>query len=116
MRRIWAVAAVAATVWVAGLSGAGASGAIAYGGGRAGLSYNYRDRDSAEERALAECGAGCRVVARYSGSCAAVATGRGVYGYAWREERRGAMRAALENCELRGGGACSVVTSGCDER
>ena len=95
-----------------------AEGAVAASrDGRVGLSYNYPGRRGAEERALEECGRGCRVIQTYHRNCAAVATGeRGGYGYAIRDRLERAEREAIENCRNEGARGCRIATRGCDER
>ncbi len=95
-----------------------AEGAIAAArDGQVGLSYNYPGRRSAEERALDECGRGCRVISTFRRICAAVSTGeRGAYGWATHQSLRRAEERALENCASEGGRRCRIATRGCDER
>ncbi len=95
-----------------------AEGAIAQGrDGRVGISYNFRHRGEAEERALEECGGYCRVIARFENTCASIATGRGGgFGWARRERLHWADEAALENCRAEGNRSCAIQVHGCDDR
>ena len=53
-------------------------GAIAFSSssGATGYSYDYDSRDGAEERALQECGPGCKVVLWFKNACGALAVGK----------------------------------------
>ena len=99
-------------------SSAGADGAVAASReGRVGLSYNYRSQGAADERALEECGRGCRIISTFRRTCAAVATGeRSGYGWATHENLRRAEESAVENCHREGGQRCRVASRGCDGR
>jgi hypothetical protein len=95
-----------------------AEGAIARNeNGATGISYNQRGERAAENRALDECSGRCRVVLRFRGECAAIATGRGG-GAGWaRGERRGrAEEAAMEQCRAEGTRECRISLSACDDR
>src|SRR5271154_5870814 len=65
-------------------------GAIAYSqhDGASSHSYDYASQDEAEERAMQECGAGCKVVLWFKNSCGALAAGQGHgYGVGWASSR-----------------------------
>jgi hypothetical protein len=65
-------------------------GAIAFSSssGATGYSYDYDSRDGAEERALQECGPGCKVVLWFKNACGALAVGEGSgYGTGWASSR-----------------------------
>ena len=97
---------------------ASAEGSLAFGrnSARSGVSYDYRSGRDADERALSECGSrDCRIVSRFSGQCAAIATGRnGGFGWATRSRMGDAERAAIDNCRSEGNRGCSVEARGCD--
>ena len=85
--------------------------------GQVGLSYNYPGRQRAEERAFEECGRGCRLIATFRRTCAAVATAeRSGFGWATRDNLRRAEEAALESCAKEAGHRCRIAARGCDER
>jgi hypothetical protein len=84
-------------------------GAIAFssGTGATGYSYDYDSRDDAEERALQECGPGCKVVLWFKNGCGALAVGEGNgSGTGW-----AASRTEAENLAI---GYCRQNTSGCE--
>lgn len=93
-----------------------AGGALAHGDdGRVGISYDFDHERAAEDRALAECGGRCRVVATFRNSCAAIAVGRGGgFGWASRERMAWADHAAIENCAAEGNRGCTIEAHGCD--
>ena len=74
----------------------------------------------AERKALAECGAGCRIVVRFEEGCAAYAAdqspGRTVtaWGYEF-DSKVEATEAALAECAQRGGSDCVVRAWACDD-
>jgi hypothetical protein len=85
--------------------------------GQVGLSYNYSGRHRADERAFEECGRGCRIVATFRRTCAAVATGeRGSFGWSTQNNLRRAEENALESCAREGGRRCRIAARRCDER
>ena len=84
-------------------------GAIAFSSssGATGYSYDYDSRDGAEERALQECGPGCKVVLWFKNACGALAVGEGSgYGTGWASSRSEAENLAM--------GYCRQNTSGCE--
>jgi serine/threonine-protein kinase len=93
-------------------------GAIAFSqsSGAVGFSYNFRRRDIAEERALEECGGGCRVVTWFRNACGALATGNGNgYGSGWASSRGSAERIALNKCAANTRN-CRVIRWACTAR
>jgi hypothetical protein len=93
-------------------------GAIAFSqsSGAVGFSYNFRRRDIAEERALEECGGGCRVVTWFRNACGALATGNGNgYGTGWATNRGTAERIALNKCG-ENARSCRVIRWACTSR
>lgn len=95
-----------------------AEGAIATGdGGKVGISYNLQGARAAENRAIQECGGGCRILTTFRKICAAVATGeRGGWSWATRDRLQLAGEAALEGCRKEGKKQCRVAVQGCDEK
>ena len=96
-----------------------AAGAIAKGAGtRATYAHSYDTTAAASNRALQECGAGCKVVVTFDTGCAALAMDKNstAHGVA-----RGANRATAENyalgfCRKFGGTNCYVRTWTCTNR
>jgi len=83
-------------------------GAIAYnpGSGAYGYSIDYPDRYGAENRALYECGGGCRVAVWFRNACGALAVGyNGGWGSGWGSSRQRGEYEAIN--------ACSRYTSNC---
>jgi len=79
-----------------------------------GFSYNYYSEYDAGQRALAECGRGCRLVLRFGNGCAAYATGyQGAYGWGHAYSRYDAEQIALNECGAHGGG-CQIRVWGCN--
>ena len=114
---------------VVGASGASLLGAHALAAGALAIDENQGDQwgwavdqetqAAADRRALRECGAGCRIVYRFSNQCAAFATdqaqGSTAYGYGYAPTRRAAQTNAFRHCRERGGsGRCVVRAWGCD--
>lgn len=100
-----------------------AAGALAINGGQGdayGFSYNYSSQSDADNRALSECGYGCYIVMRFSGSCAAYAAdqayGSTAVGYSYGYSDSGSAQSrALNECRARGGTQCIVRAWGCDQ-
>jgi hypothetical protein len=98
---------------------ADAAGAIAKGDGtRTGYAHSFSNTNQASQRALNECGAGCKVVVTFDTGCAALAMDRNSTAFG---AGRGANRAAAENyamgfCRQYGGKSCYVRTWTCAER
>lgn len=103
-----------------------APGAFAYGalaidrnqGPAYGFAYDYTTPSQAQQRALSECGGGCRVVQTFSGGCAAYAAdqtrGSTIYGWAKASNSGSAQNTALRFCRERGGKRCIVRVWGCE--
>ena len=86
---------------------------------RYGWAINYDTASAARQRALNECGSGCRVVATFQGCGAlAVESGREVRnaaGWSFNRTTRGqAESAAMQTCRNRGGRSCRIVVSQCN--
>lgn len=127
-RPMMAAALAVATLTIAsGLQIAGAQsppddadayGAIAYNErtGRYGWSINYKSQDEANDRALDECGRGCRVVMRFWGEyCGALAKSpNGAWGTASGPTDQEARRITLRTCREYKGTNCSVLVSKCN--
>lgn len=98
---------------------ADAAGAIAKGQGtRTGYAHSFSNTNLASQRALSECGAGCKVILTFDSGCGALAMDRNstAHGVA-----RGANRAAAESyalgfCRKYGGTSCYVRTWTCTNR
>jgi hypothetical protein len=76
-------------------------GAIAFSpsSGADGYSYNFSSRSGAEEKALQECGRGCKVVIWFRNACAALAVGRGNgYGSYYAVDEEDAVEGAINEC------------------
>ncbi len=93
-------------------------GAIAYSqdSGANGYSVDYQSRGGAEERALQECGRGCRVVIWFKNACAALATGDdNAYGTGWSSSRGRAEGIAMSECNARASN-CGILRWACTTR
>lgn len=93
-------------------------GAIAFStsSGQAGWSFDYDTRAIAESRALANCGAGCKVVTWFKNSCGALAVGRNNgYGATWADSRAAAEKAAMGICRSNSTG-CGIRRWVCTKR
>ena len=93
-------------------------GAIAFSSssGATGYSYDYDSRDGAEERALQECGPGCKVVLWFKNACGALAVGEGSgYGTGWASSRSEAENLAMGYCRQNTGG-CEISRWVCTTR
>jgi hypothetical protein len=74
-------------------------GAIAFSNssGAIGYSNDYNSANEAQQRALRECGDGCRVVIAFTNACAALAVGAGRgYGTGWAGNRQEAESIAMQ--------------------
>jgi len=84
-----------------------------------GFSYDYPDMRGAEQRAVRECGQGCRVVLRFATGCGAYAAdqARGSTAYGWGTAATGqaAQNRAMSECSARGR-QCMVRVWGCNSR
>ena len=109
---------------VAGLlvaSLASANGALAIDsnqGSQYGFSYDYGSMGEAQNRALGECGYGCRIVKTFSSGCAAYAADQasGSTAYGWGTAGNGgqAQMLAMQYCRNQGGQQCMVRAWGCN--
>lgn len=86
---------------------------------RYGWAANYDTASAATQRALNECGSGCRLVATFRGCGAlAVESGREVRnaaGWSFDWPTRGqAESGAMRACANRGGRSCRIVVSQCN--
>lgn len=83
-----------------------------------GFSYNHATVSDAEQRALRECGSGCRIVKTFSNECAAFAAdqayGSTAYGWATASSRGQAQQSAMNYCSKQGGTQCQVRVWACD--
>ena len=100
-----------------------AVGALAIDGNhgkRYGFSYDYPDTRQAVQRALRECGSGCRVVLKFETGCGAYAidqaAGSSVYGWATSSSKSTAQSNALDECYAHGGTSCIIRVWGCNSR
>lgn len=115
---------LATALFAGALAGAGsalANGALAIDsnqGDQWGFAYNYPSAAQAEQRALSECGRGCRIVLRFSQGCGAYAAdqarGSTAYGWATAPQAGSAQQRALQECRSRGGSMCIVRSWGCN--
>lgn len=93
-------------------------GAIAFSNssGAIGYSYDHGSGYEAQERALQECGYGCKVVIGFTNACGALAVGAGRgYGTGWAGNRQAAENTAINYCNSRTTG-CDVVRWVCTTR
>ena len=85
-----------------------------------GWAINHPTVQTAEQRALNECGYGCRVVMTFRNQCGAFAAdqepGSTIYGWAKGGSGSGVRSQAIDNCRQRGGRSCTVRTWGCTDR
>ncbi len=90
-------------------------GAFAYNirTGQAGYSLNYFDEVDAINRALNECGYGCKIIARFKNACASLARSRSAYGWATAIRPSVARTNALQQCYKYGGTSCRVLKTVC---
>jgi Domain of unknown function (DUF4189) len=83
-----------------------------------GFSYDYPDRKSANQKALSECGAGCKIVLNFDSGCGAYATDQaaGSTVWAWGTASTGddAQNRALSECSSRGGTSCEILAWSCN--
>jgi len=95
-------------------------GAVAYdkNSGKPGFGWNYDTQLSADTQAVRECaGKSCKVVFRVGPrKCGALATNENgkVWGGAARPKRDAAAFAAVQNCQKRASGKCTVRGAGCN--
>ncbi len=117
-----AVAGLLAALCLLAPGAALANGALAIDGNQGqayGFSYDYPDMRGAEQRALRECGPGCRVVLRFSTGCGAYAAdqarGSTAYGWGTAASSQAAQNRAMSECSARGQ-RCMVRVWGCNSR
>lgn len=120
-RKLVAVVAFAAAFLVTG--NASANGALAIDsnqGPRYGFSYDYPTMSGAEQRALNECGPGCRIALRFRTGCGAYAAdqsrGSTVYGWGTAGSGTAAQNRAMSECRAHGGTRCIVRAWACNSR
>ena len=86
-------------------------------GSRWGTATGYPTQYSANERALAECGGGCRVVVMMQNACGAYAAdqdnGSSIAGWATKNTQGLAESWAMWECRNRGGSRCRVRVWAC---
>ena len=102
-----------------------AAGALAIDenqGDQWGWAVGYSTQAGADRKAMEECGHGCRIVKRFSNSCAAYAAdqSRGSTAYGWASgfsSTSAAQSRSLQECRHRGGAGsnCIVRAWGCDQ-
>ena len=113
-----------AVLMLAGPSLSWAAGALAIDenqGDQWGWAVDYSTQQNADRQALNECGSNCRIVMRFSNSCAAYAADQTsgstavgwAYGFSYSSD---AQNRALQECQSRGGAGsyCVVRVWGCD--
>lgn len=123
-RAIRKVALAMAALMIAAPPLAGAAGSLAIDenqGDQYGWAVGFPTQAEADQKALRECGYGCRTVMRFSNSCAAYAAdqayGSTAVGWAWGfGSSSAAQNGALQECRSRGGSGsnCIVRAWGCD--
>ncbi len=98
-----------------------AAGALAIDsnqGSQWGWAEGYANTGAAEQRALSECGGGCRVVLTFSSGCGAYAadqsSGSSAYGWGTASSGSGAQNRAISECQSRGGRSCVVRAWSCN--
>ncbi|NOQ35837.1 MAG: DUF4189 domain-containing protein [Methylococcaceae bacterium] len=87
-------------------------------GSRWGYSYDYDNAYDADQRALNECGQGCRVVKNFATGCGAYAAdqsyGGTAYGWGTASSEHQAKNIALKYCRQYGGTECIVRVWACN--
>lgn len=98
-----------------------AAGALAIDsnqGGQYGWSEGQSSIAQAEQRALNECGGGCRVVLTFSSGCGAYAAdqagGSTASGWGTASSGGAAQSRAISECQSRGGSSCQVRAWSCN--
>lgn len=98
-----------------------AAGALAIDsnqGNQWGWSEGQASISQAEQRALSECGGGCRVVLTYGSGCGAYAAdqagGSTASGWGTASSGGGAQSTAMSQCQSRGGRSCVVRAWSCN--
>jgi hypothetical protein len=120
--RAFCCAAACIGIWLGGVGGAQAAGAMAVGACAAyGYAYDYRDGGAARSAALGTCsGTQCKVVMMLKRSCAALAIDGhkpcGPHGYASARGLGQAQNVALQSCYKYGGKDCVIRAFACDAK
>ena len=87
-------------------------------GSRLGFAFDYDNAYDADQRALAECGQGCRIVKNFSTGCGAYAadqTNNGTaYGWGVAMSKTRAKKIALTQCKSYGGTQCVIRVWACN--
>lgn len=87
-------------------------------GDQYGFSFNHPNTEQADQRSMRECGAGCSIVLRFGGQCAAYAAdqakGSNAYGWATGANGGATQARAMSECRAKGGSSCKVRAWGCD--
>jgi len=104
---------ILAVVVIASIPSAWADGALAVGGGSFGFSRNHESMRTARSVALERCGNdACEIKMTFRNSCLAYArASNGHWGTARRDDEGSARRAAIAECEDRGGRNCEIKTN-----
>lgn len=117
-----AAAQIALALTIAIFGGqATAAGALAINvdqGSQYGFAHGHPNTEKAEQRALSECGGGCKVVLQYNSGCAAYAAdqskGASANGWGTGSSGSAAQGRAQSECQSRGGSSCIVRSWACD--
>jgi len=87
-------------------------------GSRWGFSFDYDNAYEADQRALAECGQGCRIVKNFATGCGAYAAdqtyGGTAYGWGLATSEAQAKNIALDQCQYYGGDKCVIRVWACN--
>lgn len=117
------VAIVCSALGLLSVGNALANGALAIDtnqGPAFGVGRDYRTMAEAEQRALSECGRGCRVVVRFVSGCAAYSAdqtrGSTVFGFARARSKAAAQAKADGYCRSYGGKRCQIRVWGCNRQ
>lgn len=122
MLRAWACSIAAVSLWVMGLSNAGAAGALAVGRcGAYGYAFDFKMPVEARVAALANCASKrCRLVLVMQHTCGAFAidghNACGAHGYAGAPHLGEAQSIALQYCYKFGGRDCVIRAFACDRK
>jgi Domain of unknown function (DUF4189) len=115
----WTLAgALALAFWSTPAAAADHYGAIAFSedSGADGYSTDYSTQGGAEERALQECGGGCKVVLWFKNACGALAVGRdNGYGTGYAPSSGEAQTIAMTECS-KNSTNCSIKRWECTTR
>jgi hypothetical protein len=120
LRKILTVVLAAALPLSGNALAAGALAIDSNQGNQYGWAVDFPNMGQAEQRALRECGSGCRIVMRVNAGCGAYATdqqrGSTIYGWGTDSSGGAAQNRALAECRNRGGSACIVRVWGCNKK